>query len=1485
MLPFHIIAKGNFHDHDDHGHEHPPRSLDFIQNNNQFHEAVRFQAGLGGLNRVFLEEQGFTYLFHGEKEMGELHDLRQKSKAEQERHVVPAHAYKVHFEGALKPDIAGAGKRPFHHNYFLGNDPEKWAAKVPLYEKVIYQNLYDGIDLEAYSQEGNFKYDFIIAPGHNPDQIKIHYDGMDKLLLKDEHLYIYTSVGMINEFKPYAYQIIDGETVELPCQYQLHNNTISYFFPDDFHPEYPLVIDPTVVAATLTGTVNNQNYGHTATFDNEGNMYGGGISFGPGFPTDVGSFQTNYGGGNTDVAIIKFNEDGSEVIYATYIGGSDGDFPHSMIVDYNNQLCVFGSTTSANFPTTENAFQQDYAGDRDVFVTKLNADGSALVGSTYLGGSDSDGFNQANNNTNYGEEFRGEIVLDQQGNILVGSVSSSSDFPTTTNAFQPIYNNNTTTGTAQDGVVFKLNSDLSILFWSTYLGGDNPDTATGLRVNDEGQVYVTGTAGHDNFPVTAGTIQDTWPGGIENAYVAILSSDGQELLKATFWGTTGDDHAYFTDFDEDGNIHIFGQTDGEMPITPDTYFFNEGSRQFFAAFDSELETLVYSTVIGTGSVASDFVPVAFMVDKCNGIYFSGYQSRSGLPLTDDAIYTQSSSFYLGKLEPNAVGLSFGTYYGDADHVDGGTSRFDKSGIVYQGVCSCSGSVLNTLPNAWATGQELFCDLGVFKIDFEIATVTAAAVAAPSASGCAPFTVNFEYTGQDATEFFWDFGSDETSVLENPTHTFNEPGTYTVMQIANAPNTCNAADTFFLQIDVLDGSSTRVDTTICTNGNSYFLDASTINATYNWQDGYTGATYEVMSGGTYWVDITLGGSGAGCSRRDSFVVQPTTAIEADLGEDLFYCDIADHIIDATSPFAIAYEWSTGDTASEITVDVSGEYWVAITDVNNCTIKDTIAVTFTEPPTIDLGPDTALCTGESFFMDATIPGATYIWQDSSTSAVYNSNITGTYWVEVNLNQCLAWDTVVVKPPTPLAVNLGPDTSVCDVASLMINATDPWAEEYTWSTGSNMAEIEVTQSGEYWVSLRDSVGCEIRDTVDFIFSTTPEIVFHDTTVCEGESITLNATTPDATYLWQDSSVQTTFTTGIEGTYWVEVDHYGCIGAAEMNLAISYPPGIAFMTTDANCYESCDGTISALIPAGDNFNFAWNNDNFDANQSGLCAGTYEVVMSNEFDCTYYDTVAIAQPTPLDFEVIHEDVNCYGDGDGIIEILNTTGGVLPYAYHLNEDSLQTSTYFSGLDGGAYRVFLTDGNDCQDSLNVFVYEPPNVQLSAGDDITVSLGDDTKIEGLVWPIENQVIEWTPPIYLDCDTCITPVALPHHTTVYTISAVDSITGCSYSDNMELQVIKPRPIYIPNVFSPNEDGRNDWFSVFADESVEEILSFKVFDRWGELLFERHNFQPNQESLGWDGMFNGSPMNPAVFVYLVEIAFIDGVEEMYTGDVMLLR
>lgn len=1540
------------HDHDhrhDHNHDHAHHissPLKFIENQNQWHSNIRYAAELGGLNKVYLEDQAFTYLLCAKKETDELHDIIKASDEIQEQHRIPAHAYKVHFIGSQKPTFTGQERRPEYHNYFLGNDPSKWASKVPLFEKVVYDNIYENIQLAAYSQDGNFKYDFIVGPNADPQQIQLQYEGLEGMQLDDGNLILKTSVDEIQELKPYVYQIVAGEQRQVDCNYILTGNILTFEFPNGYQTNLPLIIDPTVVGATLSGSTGT-NYGHTATFDNVGNIYAAGIVFGDGYPTTMGAFQVIEAGG-IEMGITKYTPDASAQVYATYLGGDNNDYPHSLIVDFNGQLCVYGSSRSTNYPTTPNSVQPDFGGNTDIVITKFNTDGSALVGSTYMGGSDTDGQNTSFLNSNYGDTYRGEIVLDNQGNIYIASASTSNDFPTTANAYQTTFNNTGGSSVAQDGVVLKLNSDLSTLFWSTYLGGDSADICLGLRVDDFQEVYVTGYAGASNFPMPPGGYQSTFPGGQESAFVVKLSTDGSDISKGTFFGTDGDEHSFFIDIDEDDQVHIYGTTTGDVEVTPGAYSNNPGSPQFLAAFNSNLNQLVYSTVIGNGAgFGVDFVPVAFMVDKCNGIYFSGYQADGNLPVTPDAFETGSNIFYLGVLTPNATDLSFGTYYGDSWHVDGGTSRFDKSGRVYQAVCSGSGSTMNTTSGAFAENQIGSWDVGVFKIDFEIQTINAAAFASPSTSGCAPLTVDFTFTGQNAASIFWDFDDGNTSTDENPTHTFVEPGTYTVMQVVNNPVTCNMTDTFYLQIDVLDNNSTLTETAFCQGAVDLFLDVSTTNATYEWQDGTTGATYQVNVEGTYWVDVFLDG----CTRRDSFVVVSQNLAAVDLGDDQGFCNETELLLDAEDPNVLNYIWQDGSGDPTYLATETGDYWVTLIDEFGCETTDTINLIFDEPPVLNLGEDINVCQGTEFTIDATTPNATYEWQDGSTDPTFSSDQPGVYSVIVNVFGCTDTDEVMVTVNEPsLTLDLGNDQNFCDQSIYVLSADNENVESYEWQDGSTDSTFVVSSSGEYWVVMTDIFGCSYTDTISLTFNDTPEIdLGTNINICEGDEFTLDATTPGATYEWQDGSTDPTYTSGEAGTYIVTVDVQGCTTTDTVEVLVNTPS----LTVDLGQDETfCDVNEFVLDATNaDIATYEWQDASNSSTYTVTESGEYYVNIVDVFGCAYTDTINLELNESPMVNLGDDLIICNGDQfmfdatvpnatyiwqDGstdasysgteagtytvTVDLLGcSTDGVVNVdviTVPLELDDNQTicnvpsiTIDASSSDGatytwdtqdstasilvqnsGTYSVSVVDANGCETAGSIDVeldLNAPSLGINLSPSVIVTVGEDyvidLSIDNVLPPYEGYTFEWTPAEGLSCYDCPSPTVLNPEEEIEYMVTVTNPLGPNCDDSA---VIRVTPVLeCAKVYDvPNA------FTPDGD-GINDKFSVVTEGLREVLFFEIYNRWGDKvySSTGlesqWDGTINGVPAPSDVYIYMLRVQCPDFEEELLHGDVTLVR
>jgi gliding motility-associated-like protein len=337
-----------------------------------------------------------------------------------------------------------------------------------------------------------------------------------------------------------------------------------------------------------------------------------------------------------------------------------------------------------------------------------------LLASTFVGGSNNDGQNFIG--VNAGDSWRGEIFIDNAGSVYIASGTLSADFPVTAGAYC------TTINGGEDAVIFKMNASLSSMTWATYLGGSLHDFATGIRTDDAGYAYVCGTFRgiFGDFPSVPGSYQSAYLGGASDGFIAKFDPSGSNLVACTYVGGPGVDLAYFIDLDTDGDVYVCGEARLGTVITSGVYA-NPGSTNFIAKFNAELNALLFSTLIGDGTANHTVIPSAFMVDNCKRIFLAGFGGSQAWPLTSDALYTTWDAhhqWYLTCLSENAASLLFGSLFGSW-HVDGGTSRFDKKGVVYQAVCADSTEFPAT-PWAYADGTNvLLWDICVFKIDFEM----------------------------------------------------------------------------------------------------------------------------------------------------------------------------------------------------------------------------------------------------------------------------------------------------------------------------------------------------------------------------------------------------------------------------------------------------------------------------------------------------------------------------------------------------------------------------------------------------------------------------------------------------------------------------------------------------------------------------------------------------------------------------------------------
>ncbi|HET9866492.1 MAG TPA: SBBP repeat-containing protein, partial [Nitrospira sp.] len=368
-----------------------------------------------------------------------------------------------------RPQVTAQEELPGKVNYLSDKDPNRWRTGISTYAKVAYQNVYPGVDLVYYGNQQQLEYDFIVRPGTDPDIIALSFEGADQLEVDAQgELVLRAGSGEIRQRKPLIYQEVDGARHEVAGSYRLKGRNTVGFQLADYDASRPLVIDPVLVYSTFLGG-GRLDQGADIAVDSSGSAYVTGATDSVEFPTTVGAFDTTHNGGFDDVFVTKLNPSGSALVYSTFLGGSGNDSGFSIAVDTTGSAYVTGiAAFSPNFPTTVGAFDTTFNGIHDVFVTKLNPTGSALVYSTFFGGDSSD-------------IGRG-LAVDISGNAYVTGETFSPNFPTTVGAFDTTFN-----GDGEfDAFVTKLNPSGSALVYSTFLGGSDSNFGHDIAVDASG---------------------------------------------------------------------------------------------------------------------------------------------------------------------------------------------------------------------------------------------------------------------------------------------------------------------------------------------------------------------------------------------------------------------------------------------------------------------------------------------------------------------------------------------------------------------------------------------------------------------------------------------------------------------------------------------------------------------------------------------------------------------------------------------------------------------------------------------------------------------------------------------------------------------------------------------------------------------------------------------------------------------------------------
>ena len=1261
--------------------------VQFIENKGQFPKDVDFKLALKA-GDIYFQGNKITYQLYEKGKISEYgHGLSNDSNN------IKCHAYETVFISANQPIKTPLNPTTNRYNYFKGNDPLKWATDVKAYQKLKYIELYDKIDLITYESHGQLKYDLHVNPGGDPKEIKIKYSGIDEIKLKKGHLHITTSLGDVIEQSPYVYQIIDGKKITIKCKYILNGNTMSFHFPNGYDKNETLIIDPILIFSTYTGSTAD-NWGFTATYDNLENMYIAGIAFDIGYPLTLGAYQISYNGGTgigypgTDISVSKLSADGTNLIYSTYFGGTGNENPHSIVCNQNGELYVFGSTSSNDLPVSSNAYDNsfnagstftnsvlNYVNGTDAYVVKFDAAGNAILGSTYIGGSGNDAVNLSLGlKKNYADEFRGEIIVDNNDNCWVTTTTLSTDFPIIGGA-QTVNNG------MQDAISFKFNNDLSSLLWSSYYGGTADDAGYSLQLNSLNEPIISGgTASTDLF--TSPSAIHTNSNGLQDGFVAKYNNTGSNVTSATYIGTSGYDQSYFVQVDLNDNIYLFGQTEGTYPIFPANIYNNPGSGQFLHKLSPDMSTTLFSTVFGSGS-GINIAPSAFLVTDCELIYVSGWGgtvntigNTFNMPLsTTNTPYqsnTDGSDFYLAVFTADVNSLLYATFFGggtSSEHVDGGTSRFDKNGNVYQAVCAgCGGnSDFPTTISAWSsTNNSTNCNLGAFKFSLENINPI---ISFPQPYVCIPNSYQFTNLSQGGNQYYWDFGDGNTSTQFSPSHTYQDTGFFEVSLVVSDSLGCLETDTATIFLDVFNVNNAIIQTidTLCF-GDTVQLQASG-GATYQWTPNIN-------------------------------ISNPNIA----------------------NPFAYP--------------DTITTYQVIATD--SCGADTALVTLYFHEDTTAIMNDTLICMGDIVTLYA-YGGVNYNWY-----------------------------------PTTGMINPGHQTP-------------------------NVIPLDTTV---YFVDITTPNGCVFTDSVQINveFSSPQPIVPNDTILCSGDTLTIE--------------IQ-----GVSNATW------------SPNFGLSDP-----------------NSPSTLV-------YPTNTTTYNIEFENTCA-----IVNADFTVT---VIGIAS------QVVNDTSICPGDTANLWATNGSAYSWSPTESLSHPDSSNTLAYPQQSTVYTIDVFNSQGCSITEDVLVGVYDLPFV--NAGADLFINYGDVVSLQG----VTSHNFYWYSIDSMSCTDCLNPMVSPTASSSYILYVTDT-NGCINSDTV--QIILDGTLYVPNTFTPNSDGINDFFEIKG----EEINTFEIwiFNRWGELIYNTKNM-----SNYWDGTYKNSPVQ--IDTYVWKIKYVDNQRKHVdlTGHINVIR
>jgi len=784
----------------------------FIENRGQVTEGVRYYSR--GNPSVAFRDDGVMFVLTEQASLQELRiDLKEPrrfSGGNHEPHSLSSLAYLLRFEGANKVKPIGTDRLSFDTNYFIGENPSGWRANVPNYGEVVYQDLYDGIDLVYQVKPEGLKYEFRVRPGADIGQIRLSYEGVDDVDSSSGSLVVKTAFGDTQDSTPVSF---DDLGTPVFCDFSMQGSNSYGFSCEDWEPSRSLTIDPLIYSTFLGGNQPEMYYA-AMKVDVAGNAYVAGLTMSPNFPVTPGAFDTTFDN-LVQGFVTKLNADGSSLAYSTFIG--EGYNTMGLALDSTGSAYVCGEGYG---PVTPGAYNQG-GGSGDAIVVRLSPGGNSLIFGARIGGDEDDGAI--------------DVDIDSAGNVYLFGDAYSRDFPVTPGAYDTTHN-----GGTYDLFVAKFNPSASTLLFSTYIGGSNFEYGTDMALDAAGYPYLTGWTGSDDFPTTPGAYDRSFT--YYDSYVVKVNVTGSSLMYSTFLNGV---EAFGIAADAGGYAYVTGRVDETtFPTTPGAYDTTANGEldAFVTKFNTMGSGLVYSTRLG-GSDTD--LGTSVIVNSQGHAVLTGLTYSVGFPVTPGAMRTcfgGSGEVFVTEFDSGATSLVYSTYFGGSKHDEGDSVGVDSSGayIVAGGTVSSDYPVTSgAFDTTYGGGNQYEGDFFVTKLDqtpgsnnpptimsFDIAAATEGSPAKFAVKACDsegdPLTYSFDFesdgvvdvTGPNNTVYHtWGDDYEGTATVNVSDGKLSSIATmdFTIMNVipsisVSPPAAGNEGDTFPLSVRVTDPGS-------------------------------------------------------------------------------------------------------------------------------------------------------------------------------------------------------------------------------------------------------------------------------------------------------------------------------------------------------------------------------------------------------------------------------------------------------------------------------------------------------------------------------------------------------------------------------------------------------------------------------------------------------------------------------------------------------